>query len=99
MPDKLTHFSRGRALQRVRTVVRFSMWVQKTVRLSPRKRGCHLVTDEVYQACKEELRAFKVGLVHILLQHTSASLTLNEVSFLYSQVTCNRTVIQTCVSI
>ena len=53
------------------------MWVQHEVTLKPRPRGFHLVTDEVVQAIPE-LRQVRVGLLHILIQHTSASLTLNE---------------------
>ena len=52
-------------------------WVQKTMRLAPRPRGFHLVTDEVL-AGLPELRDYWVGLAHIFIQHTSASLTLNE---------------------
>jgi secondary thiamine-phosphate synthase enzyme len=53
------------------------MWVQHEVTLKPRPRGFHLVTDEVLRAVPE-LRNVRVGLLHILIQHTSASLTLNE---------------------
>jgi secondary thiamine-phosphate synthase enzyme len=53
------------------------VWVQKTVTLSPRSRGCHLVTREVEQAIPE-LADLRVGLLHVFIQHTSASLTINE---------------------
>ena len=53
------------------------MWLQRTVRLDPRPRGVHLVTGEVLGALPE-LADFEVGLLHLLIQHTSASLTLNE---------------------
>jgi secondary thiamine-phosphate synthase enzyme len=53
------------------------MWMQRPIRLSERPRGFHLVTDEVLAAVPE-LREFKVGLLHLLIQHTSASLALNE---------------------
>jgi secondary thiamine-phosphate synthase enzyme len=53
------------------------VWLQRTVRLSARSRGFHLVTDEVRDALPE-LGEFRVGLLHLLLQHTSASLALNE---------------------
>jgi len=52
-------------------------WAQSTVRLQPRGRGCHVVTREVVDALPE-LSRFRVGLAHIHLMHTSASLTLNE---------------------
>ncbi|MCW3013909.1 MAG: YjbQ family protein [Solirubrobacterales bacterium] len=53
------------------------MWRQRDITLRPRPRGFHLVTDEVLGALPE-LDGLRVGLVHLLLQHTSASLTLNE---------------------
>ncbi|HEU5063657.1 MAG TPA: secondary thiamine-phosphate synthase enzyme YjbQ [Solirubrobacterales bacterium] len=53
------------------------MWVQRPIRLPPRPRGFHLVTDEVLAAVPE-LGELKVGLLHLLIQHTSASLALNE---------------------
>ena len=45
--------------------------------MSPRPRGFHLVTDELLEALPE-LRELKVGLLHLLIRHTSASLALNE---------------------
>ncbi len=53
------------------------MWVQREITLEPRPRGFHLVTREVVGALPE-LRTLKVGLLHLLIQHTSASLALNE---------------------
>lgn len=53
------------------------MWCQRLITLKPRSRGFHLVTDELL-AQLPELAGYRVGLVHLLLQHTSASLTLNE---------------------
>jgi secondary thiamine-phosphate synthase enzyme len=53
------------------------MWLQRTIRLPAKPRGFHLVTDEVLEALPE-LRQVSVGLVHLLIQHTSASLALNE---------------------
>ena len=52
-------------------------WYQKEIRLSPKSRGFHLVTREITRQLPE-LGAFQVGLAHIFIQHTSASLTLNE---------------------
>ena len=45
--------------------------------ISPRSRGYHLITDEVVNQL-EDLRQVKVGLLHLFIQHTSASLTINE---------------------
>ena len=53
------------------------MWYQQTLTLRARSRGFHLVTDEVLGQIRD-LSRIKVGLLHLLLQHTSASLTLNE---------------------
>ncbi|WP_430459522.1 secondary thiamine-phosphate synthase enzyme YjbQ [Thalassolituus sp. LLYu03] len=53
------------------------MWIQKELRLKPRTRGFHLITDEIVRQLPE-LQQFAVGLVHIFIQHTSASLTINE---------------------
>jgi secondary thiamine-phosphate synthase enzyme len=53
------------------------VWVQRVIRLPARTRGFHLVTDEVVEALPE-LREVSVGLLHLLIQHTSASLALNE---------------------
>ena len=51
--------------------------MQRQVTLNPRSRGYHLVTDEITRQLSE-LRDVERGLVHIFIQHTSASLTLNE---------------------
>ena len=53
------------------------MWIQREVRLQPRPRGFHLVTREVVDAVPE-LRGMRVGIASVFMQHTSASLTLNE---------------------
>ena len=53
------------------------MWMQKEIRLKPRRRGFHLITDELLSALPE-LRDLKVGIVNIFIMHTSASLTINE---------------------
>ena len=53
------------------------MWVQREVRLRPRPRGFHLVTAEIASAVPE-LRSVRIGLAHLFIRHTSASLTLNE---------------------
>jgi secondary thiamine-phosphate synthase enzyme len=53
------------------------VWLQRQIALAPRPRGFHLVTRDVLEALPE-LRALDVGLVHLLIRHTSASLALNE---------------------
>jgi secondary thiamine-phosphate synthase enzyme len=53
------------------------VWVQRDIRLEPRPRGFHLVTREVERALPE-LERLAVGLAHLFIRHTSASLALNE---------------------
>jgi secondary thiamine-phosphate synthase enzyme len=53
------------------------MWLQKKLVLSAKKRGFHLITAEVLKQLPE-LNAMQIGLAHFFLQHTSASLTINE---------------------
>jgi secondary thiamine-phosphate synthase enzyme len=53
------------------------MWQQRLIQLQPRPRGFHLVTREVLGELPE-LGSIRIGLLHLLIQHTSASLTLNE---------------------
>jgi secondary thiamine-phosphate synthase enzyme len=52
-------------------------WIHRTVQLPQFKRGFHLITEHVLNALPE-LQMFGIGLLHIFLQHTSASLTINE---------------------
>jgi len=53
------------------------VWIQRTVRLGSFPRGFHLVTREVEEAVPE-LSRLRVGIAHVFVRHTSASLTLNE---------------------
>jgi secondary thiamine-phosphate synthase enzyme len=52
-------------------------WTQKEIVLPQFSRGCHLVTSHILQEVPE-IRDLQVGLLHVFMQHTSASLTLNE---------------------
>ena len=52
-------------------------WSQREITLQPRPRGVHLVTAEIVDALPE-LKDLKIGLAHLFIRHTSASLTLNE---------------------
>ena len=52
-------------------------WIQKEITLAPKARGFHLVTNEVLKLVPE-LREFRVGIAHLFIQHTSASLSINE---------------------
>ena len=53
------------------------MWRQKEITLSPKSRGFHLVTDEILSQLNS-LNLFHIGMMNIFIQHTSASLTINE---------------------
>ena len=53
------------------------MWLQKRIKLTPRARGFHLITEEIMGQLPE-LGSVEIGLAHLLLQHTSASISINE---------------------
>ena len=53
------------------------IWIQRTIRLSPRPRGFHLITREIVEQIPQ-IQEIHIGIAHIFIQHTSASLTLNE---------------------
>lgn len=53
------------------------MWAQRRFTLSARPRGVHLVTRDVVHAVPE-VAEVAVGMLHLFIQHTSASLALNE---------------------
>lgn len=52
-------------------------WTQKEIYLHPKPRGFHLVTREILEQLPE-LESYKIGIAHVFICHTSASLTLNE---------------------
>jgi secondary thiamine-phosphate synthase enzyme len=52
-------------------------WHQQTLQLPPFRRGFHLITSHVIDALPA-LARIEVGLLHVFIQHTSASLTINE---------------------
>ncbi len=52
-------------------------WIRRDITLRARPRGFHLITDEIAGAVPE-LRDIEIGLAHLFIRHTSASLTLNE---------------------
>ncbi len=53
------------------------MWYQKEFYLNERRRGFHLITDEILDNIPE-LKNIGKGILHIFIKHTSASLTINE---------------------
>lgn len=52
-------------------------WIQKSIKLTAKKRGFHIITHEIERQIPE-LRDLRIGVVHIFIQHTSASLSINE---------------------
>lgn len=52
-------------------------WSQRTITLPACQRGFHLITNEIVSAMPE-ISELSVGQLHVFLQHTSASLTINE---------------------
>ncbi len=52
-------------------------WIQRHVSLSARRRGFHLITSEI-EAALPDLSRYQVGVLHVFIQHTSASLCINE---------------------
>ena len=54
-----------------------TLWIQRAITLDPRPRGFHLITADVLRSLPE-LGSLAAGMLHLLIQHTSASLALNE---------------------
>jgi len=52
-------------------------WFQNTIQLPPHRRGFHLITHSVIESLPE-LDRIEIGLLHVFIQHTSASLSINE---------------------
>ncbi|ORY04364.1 hypothetical protein BCR34DRAFT_604877 [Clohesyomyces aquaticus] len=52
-------------------------WTQKTLTLPSHSRGSYLITDHIVQSLPE-LKTYKIGLLHLFIQHTSCALSLNE---------------------
>lgn len=53
------------------------MFLQEQITLSPKSRGFHLITRQIEEAIPG-IRNWKVGMCQVFIQHTSASLTINE---------------------
>eukprot|EP00831_Metopus_contortus_P065543 TRINITY_DN5854_c0_g1_i5.p1 TRINITY_DN5854_c0_g1~~TRINITY_DN5854_c0_g1_i5.p1 ORF type:complete len:122 (-),score=7.75 TRINITY_DN5854_c0_g1_i5:145-510(-) len=54
------------------------IYFQKEISLKNKGRGCHYITKEILDAVGSEISKIKVGLCHLMLLHTSASISLNE---------------------
>jgi secondary thiamine-phosphate synthase enzyme len=53
------------------------MWLQKEITINAKRRGFHLITGEILNQVPE-IKKLSAGLMHVFIQHTSASLTINE---------------------
>lgn len=53
-------------------------WSTRTVELSPYPRGCHVITRRLVEEIQPTLQTMEAGLCNLFIQHTSASLTINE---------------------
>lgn len=51
--------------------------VQQQVQIPRKKRGFHLITSAILEACPF-IKELKSGMCQVFIQHTSASLTINE---------------------
>ncbi|KAH7349988.1 hypothetical protein B0T11DRAFT_231711 [Plectosphaerella cucumerina] len=54
-----------------------TVWTQKQFSLPAKSRGSYLITNEITSAIPE-IREYKVGILHLFMQHTSCGLSLNE---------------------
>ncbi len=53
------------------------LFYQRRIQLPAMRRGCHLITEKILQNLPE-LAEIRIGTLHCFLQHTSASLSINE---------------------
>jgi len=53
------------------------MWLQKEFSIPAKSRGFHLITDDISHALPE-ICHIEIGLLHLFIKHSSASLTINE---------------------
>jgi secondary thiamine-phosphate synthase enzyme len=60
------------------TIKSNNVWYQHSVTITAPKRGCHLITSNILQAIQPDLKTINIGLCNLFMQHTSASLTINE---------------------
>ena len=53
------------------------MFLQKEITIKSKPRGFHLITSEIISQFPE-IRSISIGIAHVMIKHTSASLTINE---------------------
>jgi secondary thiamine-phosphate synthase enzyme len=54
------------------------LWFQHSITVTAPARGCHLITGEILKAAGSDLQKISIGMCNMFVQHTSASLTINE---------------------
>lgn len=54
------------------------LWYQHAITVTAPSRGCHLITGEILKAAGDDLKVIEIGMCNFFIQHTSASLTINE---------------------
>ena len=53
------------------------MWLQKNINIESGSRGFHIITEQVIDQIPE-IKSINIGILHLFIKHTSASLTINE---------------------
>ncbi len=53
------------------------MWQQKEIQIKAKKRGFHLIDNELMSQLPQ-IHQLKCGILHLFIKHSSASLTINE---------------------
>ena len=53
------------------------MWMQKNISIKSISRGFHIITNQVVDQIPE-IKTINIGILHLFIKHTSASLTINE---------------------
>ena len=53
------------------------MWMQKNINIDSKSRGFHIITQQVIDQIPE-IKSINIGILHLFIKHTSASLTINE---------------------
>ncbi len=61
----------------INILLEIKLWIQQHLQLEPKPRGFHLITQQVEKAL-QAVKMPQVGLLHVFIQHSSASLTINE---------------------
>jgi secondary thiamine-phosphate synthase enzyme len=60
------------------TAIMSTKWFQHEISITAPSRGCHLITSEIQRTISKDITQIKMGMRNIFVQHTSASLTINE---------------------